>query len=341
MRYNAIPKRMQRGTQTAMSTAADIRAGTQAAEAVIRPHLRETPLERSLALSQECGAEVFLKLENLQHTGSFKARGAMHKLLMLTPAEWQRGVITASTGNHGSAVAWCLRKLNRCGTVFVPTTASPVKVKNIERYGAELKYHGTDGVEAELRARETAEASGAVYVSPYNDVAVVAGQGTVALELERQMAAVGARIDAVFVTVGGGGLIGGIAGCLKAAAPEVRVIGCLPENSAVMAATLQPGKFPSAEVKPTLSDGSAGGIESGAITIPLCREFVDEYVLVSEAEIAAEMRFMLEAHHMLIEGAAGVALAAFRKSAARFRGKNVVIVICGGNVSLATLKSIL
>lgn len=322
------------------NSAATLRSSVLAAEALIRQHIRETPLEHSLALSQQCGAEVFLKLENLQHTGSFKARGAMHKLLTLTPQEWERGVVTASTGNHGAAFAWAARQLNRHGTVYVPTTASPAKLKNIQRYGAQIKQHGTDGVESELEARRVAESTGAVYVSPYNDPAIVAGQGTIALELERQLAVAGAKLDAVFVTVGGGGLIGGIAGALKAAASDVRVVGCLPENSAVMAATLHPEKF-SGEVKQTLSDGSAGGIEPGAMTIPLCRDFVDEYVLASETEIAAEMRFMLEAQHLLIEGAAGVALAAFRKSAARFAGKNVAIVICGGNVSLKTLKSIL
>lgn len=324
-----------------MKTAADVRTAAQAAEVVIRPHLRETLLEHSLALTQECGASVFLKLENLQHTGSFKARGAMHKLLTLTPADWGRGVVTASTGNHGAAFAWGLRKLGCSGTVYVPTTASPTKLAAIRRYGAEIQFHGTDGVESELRARQVAQETGAVYVSPYNDPAIVAGQGTIGLELERQMAAAGATLDAVFVTVGGGGLIGGIAGCLKAASPQVRVIGCLPENSPVMAATVLPDRFPSAEVKPTLSDGSAGGIESGAMTIPLCRDFIDEYVLASEAEIGAEMRYMAETHHMIVEGSAGVAVACFRKLRERFRGKNVVIVICGGNVALETLQSVL
>jgi threonine dehydratase len=327
--------------QQEVKTAADVLSAALAAEAMIRPHLRETLLEHSLALSQECGAEVFLKLENLQHTGSFKARGAMHKLLTLTPGEWERGVLTASTGNHGAAVAWGLRKLGRRGRVYVPATASSTKLAAIRRYGAEIEFCGTDGLEAELRARQAARESGAVYISPYNDPAIVAGQGTVGLEIERQMAALGAAPDAVFVTVGGGGLISGVAGCLKAVSPRTRVIGCLPENSAVMAAKLHPETFPSAEVKPTLSDGSAGGLEPGAMTIPLCRELVDEYALASEDEIAAEMRYFAETHHMIIEGAAGVAAACFRKMRQRFRGQCVVIVICGGNVSLETLKSVL
>lgn len=323
-----------------LHNAADVRALVMQAEARIRPHLNETLLEHSLALSQDCGAEVFLKCENLQHTGSFKARGAMNKLLTLAPQDWERGVVTASTGNHGAAVAWALRKLGRAGIVFVPETVSSVKLAAIRRYGAEIQKHGADGGQTELHARRYAEERGAIYVSPYNDPQVVAGQGTCGLELERDFEALRTSLDAVFVAVGGGGLIAGIAGCLKAIAPNTRIIGCLPENSPDMAVETHPESFkPTA--KPTLSDGTAGAVEAGAITIELCRNLVDKYVLVNEAEIAAEMRFALEAHHMLIEGSAGVAIAGFRKLHARFRGQNVAIVICGGNVSLSTLKRIL
>lgn len=326
--------------QLLLHNAQEVRALATEAEARIRPHLRETLLEHSLTLSQDCAAEVFLKLENLQHTGSFKARGAMNKLLTLTPQDWERGVVTASTGNHGAAVAWALRKLQRKGIVFVPETVSSVKLAAIQRYGAQIQHHGTDGGQTELYARRYADERGAVYISPYNDPQIVAGQGTIGLELERQMAAHAAGLDAVFVAVGGGGLVAGIAGCLKAIAAQIRVIGCLPENSPDMAALLHPESFPLV-AKPTLSDGTAGAVEAGAITIELCRHLVEEYVLVSETEIAAEMRHMMEAHHMLIEGSAGVAVAGFRKLHSRFRSQKVAIVICGGNVSLTTLKSIL
>jgi threonine dehydratase len=219
----------------------------------------------------------------------------------------------------------------------VPENASPVKVEMIRRYGAEVSHHGDDGVITEIHARDYAERHGLVYISPYNDEQIIAGQGTIGVELARQLD----QIDAVFVAVGGGGLIGGIAGYLKAVQPGIRVIGCLPENSPVMAVSAKAGQIIEMESRPTLSDGTAGGIEPGAITFELCQELVDDYILVSEEEIKAAMRLFIETQHMLIEGAAGVAVAAYLKAQESFRQKNVVIVICGANISLETLKSIL
>lgn len=307
------------------------------AEQRIRPYVRETPLEYSLALSQSCEAEVFLKLENLQHTGSFKVRGAMNKLLSLTPEEKARGVVTASTGNHGAATAFGLRALQLNGTIFVPETASPTKVAAIQRYGARIETHGADCLETELYAQQYARENGLTYISPYNDPQVIGGQGTIGVELQRQAD----KIDAVFVSVGGGGLISGVAGYLKHVMPAVQVIGCLPENSPEMALAIKAGHHVQIEPKPTLSDGTAGGFEPGAITFALCQQFVDAYVLVSEAEIAAALRWMLETHHQLIEGAAGVAIAGFQKLHEGYKGQNVVIVLCGANISLTTLKQIL
>jgi threonine dehydratase len=167
---------------------------------------------------------------------------------------------------------------------------------------------------------------------------VIAGQGTIAAELARQCS----QIDAVFIAVGGGGLAAGVAGYLKATvSPQVKIIGCLPENSPEMAVSVKAGRFIEMETKPTLSDGTAGGFEPGAITFDLCRELIDEYVLVSEQEIAVAMRQFMETHHMLIEGAAGVALAGYLKLKERFRRRNIVIIICGSNISLATLKMVL
>jgi threonine dehydratase len=307
------------------------------AEQQIRPYIRETPLEPSLALSQMGQSNIFLKLENFQHTGSFKLRGAMNKLLSLAPEQRGRGIVTASSGNHGAAVAHGLQRLGLKGRIFVPENASPVKVEMIRRYGAEVSHHGDDGVITEIHARDYAERHGLVYISPYNDEQIIAGQGTIGVELARQLD----QIDAVFVAVGGGGLIGGIAGYLKAVQPGIRVIGCLPENSPVMAVSAKAGQIIEMESRPTLSDGTAGGIEPGAITFELCQELVDDYILVSEEEIKAAMRLFIETQHMLIEGAAGVAVAAYLKAQESFRQKNVVIVICGANISLETLKSIL
>jgi threonine dehydratase len=309
---------------------------TQAAER-ISPYARETPLIRSLLLSEDHGGGVFLKLENLQHTGSFKVRGALNKLLTLTPEQRAQGIVTASSGNHGAAVAYGLRLLGAHGLIVVPEHASPAKVELIRRLGAEVRHHGDDALLSEEYARNYALQHGLVYVSPYNDPQVVAGQGTIGVELARQLD----RIDAVFVAVGGGGLIAGIAGYLKAVHPEITVVGCLPERSPVMAESVRAGAIVDMESGPTLSDATAGGIEAGAITFDLCRTLVDEYVLVDEEEIAAAIRTLIEAEHMLIEGAAGVAVAAYHKRRAEFRDKNVVVVLCGANISLQTLKAIL
>jgi threonine dehydratase len=315
----------------------DVRTEVLWAERRIRAHVRETPLEHSLRVSEITKCSTFLKLENLQYTGSFKIRGAMNKLLSLTPEQRARGVVAASSGNHGAAVAFGLSRLNMKGIIFVPERTSPTKLEAIRSYGPEVRFHGSDCAVTEVYARNYAERNGMVYISPYNDPQVIGGQGTIAVELTRQLD----RIDAVFVSVGGGGMISGIAGYLKSVSADVTVIGCSPENSPVMARSVKANRILEMESKPTLSDGTAGGIEPGAITFSLCQTLVDDYVLVSENEIREAMLLFMETHHMLIEGAAGVAIASYLKTKDRFRGKNVVVVICGANISLETLKTIL
>ncbi|AWR85431.1 threonine/serine dehydratase [Meiothermus taiwanensis] len=308
------------------------------AHARLRPHVRETPLELSLALSQTTGAEVYLKLENLQHTASFKVRGALNKLLSLSPQELQKGVVAASSGNHGAGVAFGLAKLGAQGIVFVPEGASPTKLEAIRRYGAAVRFYGQSGDDTEAYARSYAAQHGLTYISPYNDPEVIAGQGSLGVEIAQQIAN---PPDAVFVTVGGGGLVSGVAAYLKAVSPKVKIVGCQPENDAAMLASVRAGKIVKVEARPTLSDGSAGGLEPGAITLELCRTLVDDWVTVSEEEIRAAMRLFIETQHQLLEGAAGVALAAFLKQAARYRGQRVVVVICGANIGLSALQTVL
>lgn len=305
----------------------------------IRPYVRRTPLDESLALSRMGDDQVFLKLENWQHTGSFKLRGAFNKLLQLTPAELQRGVVVASSGNHGAAVAYALRKLGATGVVFAPTHAAATKLEAIQRLGAAVQLHGEDSVDAEHAARAHAAEHGLPYISPYNDWAIVAGQGTVGLEIVRDQP----DVDTIYVTVGGGGLIGGIAGYVKQrrTAKPVRIVGCLPAHSPVMAESVRAGHVVEMESLPTLADGSAGGIESDAITFALCQALVDDWILVDEDEIAAAIRLIAETHHQIIEGAAGVAVAAYLKDVQRGQGRKVAIVLCGANIDLRVLKSIL
>jgi threonine dehydratase len=193
---------------------------------------------------------------------------------------------------------------------------------------------GDDPLSAEVAARRAAEQAGKVFISPYNDADVIAGQGTIAVELERQLP----RIDAVFVAVGGGGLIGGIGAYLKAVTPQTEIVGCWPENSPVLYECLRAGSIVDVVEQPTLSESTSGGLEPGAVTLDVCRNTIDRSVMVSEDEILSAMRLILETEHWVVEGAAGVAVAAFRKEAHRYAGKNVVIVLCGRNLSPGVLR---
>jgi threonine dehydratase len=308
-----------------------------AAEGRIRSHVRETPLELSPYLSDEADAEVYLKLESHQITGSFKLRGAMNKLLSLGKADRSRPVVTASSGNHAGAIAYTLSELGGTGIIYLPSTVSRAKVEALKPYGAELRFVGADSVEGELEAKRVAREEGLLYISPYSDPQIVGGQGTVAVEIERHLE----RFDAVFVPVGGGGLISGIAGYFKARRPSVRIVGCQPSASRVMYESIAAGRILDLPSEPTLADGTAGGIDPDAITFSICQRDVDELVLATEDEIADAMRLAIEKHSMLIEGAAALSLACFRKKRAHYRGQAVVLVVSGKKVSIDTLKSLL
>ncbi|NCF50155.1 threonine/serine dehydratase [Gammaproteobacteria bacterium] len=313
-----------------------VASGARLAASRIGAIVRETPLVHSPALSEMTGGEVYLKLENLQHTGSFKLRGATNRLLTLSQDERARGCVAASSGNHGAAVAYAMQKLDVNGVIFVPEQTSVAKVEAIRGYGGNVRFYGTDGLDTEQHAREYAEQHDMVYLSPYNDPEVIIGQATCGAEIIDQLA----ELDAVFVAVGGGGLISGIGSVLKQHDPDIDVFGCQPEASAVMAKSIDAGRILDLSSDPTLSDGTAGGIEPDAITFALCAELVDDFILVSEDEIAAAMRRFMADHEYVVEGAAGVAVAAALARRDLVSGRKVVIVICGGNVSQATLDSI-
>jgi len=302
----------------------------EAAAARIRRYIRETPVEQGYAL----GESVWLKCEQMQRSGSFKIRGALNSILSLPPDAIARGVVTASTGNHGRAVATALTAIGARGTVYLPHIAPAMKVQALRRFpGINVEFHGDEGGATELYARSAAEREGRPYISPYNDRNVIAGQGTLGLEFAAQCPS----LDAVFVAVGGGGLISGVATAMK---PRTRIVGCWPENSIAMYESMRAGEIVAPRELPTLSDATAGSVEPGAITLDLCRSLIDDCVLVSEAEIADAIRFMVAEHQMIVEGAAGVAVAAFRKTAARYAGRKVGIVLCGGNIGFQTLQTI-
>lgn len=300
-------------------TPEDVRREVILAEQRVRPWIVETPLVSP-------NPHLHFKLENQQHTGSFKARGAFNKLLGVRDSGLGARVIAASTGNHGAAVAYAAGKLGIQARIVVPQGANPKKLAAIQAAGATLEEYGTDGVESERFARAESERLSIPYVSPYNDPEVIGGQGTVGVELARQLS----KADSVFIALGGGGLLAGVAAHLKSLWPSVRVIGCSPVNSAVMIESLRAGRVLELESKPTLSDGTAGGVEADTITFPLCRELADDLCTVTESEILAAMGRIRDELGMLVEGAAGVAYAGYLR--ARDRAGTAVVVLCGGNV---------
>ena len=311
--------------------AADIRPLIDEAAARVYGLVRETPLA-PLDAAPGVGARTraFAKLEQLQLTGSFKLRGATNKLMSLDRAAAAAGVVTSSTGNHGIGVAAAAQHLGIDAEVFLSGQVADTKRAKIAAFGARLREAGETPLAAELAARADAQRTGRTYVSPYNDPYVVAGQGTVAVELARQLP----ELDAVFVATGGGGLVSGIGCYLRAVSPRTEIVACWAEHSKVLYESLRAGRIVDVPELPTLSESTAGGVEEGSITFDLCREVVDRAELVSEDEILAAMRFG-HGQGWAMEGAGGVALGAFLKNAARYAGKSVAVVICGGNPSAA------
>lgn len=309
-----------------------------AAEAAARVagQVERTDLIKSDAFSEALASNVWFKMENLQTTGSFKLRGATNRLMTLSDEDRAKGCVTASSGNHGAATACAMQKLGVKGVIFVPEQTSKAKVDKIKGYGGDVRLFGTDGLDTEQHAREFAEQNEMPYLSPYNDYEVVAGQGTCGIEILEQLP----DVDVVFVAVGGGGLIAGIGAVLKTHNPNIRIYGCQPSQSAVMMRSVEAGEILDLESGRTLSDGTAGGIEADSITFPLNEAIVDDWVSVDEPAIAEAMRRYMNDEGHIIEGAAGVAIAAMIERQDEIAGKNAVVVICGGNISDEVLEQV-
>jgi len=322
---------------TYLSREIDIVKECQKAEKRIRGFIRYTPVVFSFYLSQKTKSQVFLKLENIQITGSFKLRGAVNKVLSLKMGQRERGIISASSGNHGAAVSYISKKLGLKATLFLPSYVSRTKIEALKIFDPEIIIFGNDCLETELQAKKEAVNRDSSYISPYNDLEIISGQGTIGIELIHQIS----QIHAVIVPVGGGGLISGIAGYLKNINPEIEIIGVQPENSPVMAESIKAGKIIKMESKPTLSDGTAGGIEQDSLTFELCQNYVDRFVTVSEKEIAEALKLVIEKEHFLIEGAAALPVAALLKESEKFKHKNLSLIISGAKISTQKLKQIL
>lgn len=295
--------------------------------------VRRTPLENVHGLLGD--REVFLKLESLQLTGSFKLRGAMARMSIVRPEERARGILAVSAGNHGLAVAHCSELLGVPATILVPESASPAKVRAISSYHVRLIKKGADYYDAERQARAMADHSGQVFVSPYNDPFVIAGQGTVALEILEDLP----DLDAVVVPVGGGGLIAGVAIAVKSLAPGVKVYGVEPAASPTMTAALEAGSIVEIGEEPTIADGLAGNIEPDSITFPIIAEHVDDVFLVSEAGIRAAIRTLASDQHLIVEGSAAAGVAALDDP--RLKGSRIAVIVTGRNIALDLFESVI
>ena len=300
-------------------------------------YIQKTPLNHSPSLSELINGEVYLKLENTQKTGSFKFRGAISKITALDSDLMKKGIVTASTGNHGAAVSLAMKMLDVNGKIIVPKNIAHNKLLNIKRLGGIVEFYGKDCIESEFRAKQISKEIGSIYISPYNDPEIIAGQGTIGIELDNQLN----NINEVFVSVGGGGLISGIGGYLNQVQPEAKIVACSPKNSCVMYESLNAGRILDLPSKQTLSDGTAGGVEEGSITYDICKKVIDDFVLVREREISLGIKNAINDDHQLIEGSAGTAIAAFIKRKKILTGKRVVIIICGGNINSDTLKKVI
>ncbi len=317
-------------------TSSDRAAAVREAYARIRRDIVRTPVERADALGRELGAEVHIKWECDQTTGSFKLRGALNKLRSLSPEDRARGVVSASTGNHGLAISHAARLEGVGLKLFLPETVAEVKKARIEALGIEVEVRGSSCDRAEAIARETAARTGRVFVSPYNDPDIVFGAATAGLELADQLPA----FDDVLVPVGGGGLIAGVAACLKAVRPGVRVVGVEPETSAFMAASLAAGRLVDIEERPTIADAVAGGIEPGSITFALCRDLVDAVEVVPEEAIVRGLAYAHERHGRMIEGAGALPFAALLHRPGGRAGRRIVALVSGGNIAPGRFREI-
>ena len=309
----------------------------QAARQRLGRAIYQTPCPLSHTLSRLCGCNTYFKYENLQMTGSFKERGALNKLLQLSTAERNAGVVAASAGNHAQGVAHHATRLGIRSVIVMPKATPLIKVANTRDLGGEVVLHGATYDEALAHARELSAEHGYTFVHAFDDEAIIAGQGTIGLELLEESV----KFDAVVVPIGGGGMISGIAIAMKELQPGIRIIGVEPENFASMKAAVETGQVTEVPAHPTIADGLAVK-RAGQKTSELARRYVDDIVTVSEDEIASAILKMLEIEKTVVEGggAAGLAAVLFNKLS-NLEGKNIAIVISGGNIDPNLLSKII
>ena len=320
------------GSVVGVITLADIIAARER----IRATVVRTPLARSPGLSKVSSGEVRLKLENLQLTGSFKARGALNRLLALTAEERARGVIAASAGNHAQGVAYHATKLGLVSTIVMPVNTPLIKVTRTQGYGANVVLFGENYDEAYAHAVELMDKSGAVYIHAYDDDAIMAGQGTIGLEILEDLS----DVDAVVVPIGGGGLIAGIGVAIKAQRPQTRIIGVEAAVLPSMKAAIDAGQPVKLEAARTIAEGIAVR-RVGQKPLDACKTVVDEYVTVDDDEIARAIVYLLESDKTVAEGAGAAAVAAVLAGKLDVKDKRVALLVCGGNIDVNVLSRII
>jgi threonine dehydratase len=308
----------------------------QQARQRIQDHIYLSPAPHSDELSRMTGQQVFLKLDNLQRTGAFKERGALNKILTLSDDEKKRGVIAASAGNHAQAVAFHATDRGIRSRIVMPLMTPLVKVSSTANFGAEVVLHGANYDEACTEALRLAEAEGLTFLHPFDDDAVIAGQGTIGLELLEQVP----NLEAVVVPIGGGGLIGGVACAIKESNPKIRVIGVQTERLPSMLRATQAGSAVTIPAQATIADGIAVR-RAGQRTLPLVQRYVDEIVTVDEEEIANAILVLLEREKTLAEGAGAVALASLLQHKTSLNGQRTAVLVCGGNIDVSLLAKII
>ncbi len=303
----------------------------------IEKYIEKTPLIHSTYLSNLCNGQVYLKLENKQLTNSFKIRGAFNKILSLTPFERKRGVITASSGNHAQAIGLVAEKLDLVAKVIVPKNTPKNKLDKIRKYEVILEKYGENYDEAEKYARTLAENEKMTFVSAYNDELIVAGQGTIGLELNKQLI----KFTDVLVPLGGGGLISGIAIAIKEINPDVRIIGVQTEACPAFYESLKAGKIIDVEMKESIADGMYGGIEQGSITFDIVKKLVDEVILIKEETMYKAISLLWHKENLKVEASGAAAIAPILENSKQYENKITVCIISGGNIDTELFESII
>jgi len=306
------------------------------AELRIRDFIYFSPCQLSAALSEVTGQQVFLKLDNLQRTGAFKERGALNRIMLLSEEEKRRGVIAASAGNHAQAVAYHATRRGVLARIVMPLMTPLVKISATRGFGAEVILHGANYDEACAEALRICDLEGMTFLHPFDDPAVINGQGTIGLELLEQVQG----LEAVVVPIGGGGLISGVACALKESNPAIRVVGVETERLPSMLRAIEHGGPVTLPAEATIADGIAVR-RAGDLTMPLVRRFVDEIVTVDEEEIANAIMVLLEREKTLAEGAGAVALAALLQKKTSLNGQRTAVLVCGGNIDVSLLARII